>query len=150
MSVSIQNLLNRPPTKLTRFGPAYIVILLILGFILLFTFPVTQIVTVTGKVEDITPHSLHRQRVQIVVLFENKIPIITHSLASIQVLKKIGNINQISLMGNIDSLNYEKRCIFFSFEDAIQLRNLFVKKLPVSLSIDSVETSYYQIVKSKF
>lgn len=154
MNEKIEELLKKPPGYFVRIGPVIILITLIIGFILLNYSKITQRVYVTGRVDHITHTILPSPGyLQIIIitpsLQRNKILLRSPS-ALLRVANKPNGTIDVSIRGRVDSFSYKNGLVFFSCDNPGKLIAILIENIPVTIELDQVETSYFEIIRNKF
>lgn len=154
MTEKIKDLFRKPPGLFVRIAPTGILIILITGSILLNYSKITQRIYLPGNINQITHTNLaspYRTQIIISASLQKKRILLKDPSALLRVVNATnGSIDEISLRGIVDSFNYKNRKVFFSCDAPERILTVLSENSPVTLQLEHVETTYFEIIRSKF
>lgn len=154
MNEQIKELIKKPPGYFVRLGPIIILIILIAGFIFLNYSKITQRMYLTGNVNHIThtilPSPGYTQIIIFIPSLQRKRILLKNPSALLRVVNKTNSTIDVSIRGRVDSISYKKELVFFSCEDLGKSITILTENIPVTIQLDQVETSYFEIIRNKF
>ena len=147
---TIESILNKPPSFFSRTGTYFVMFILISGFLILDRTDVSQPIYVQGVITHILSHPKNKTQ----IIFKGLVPIkkikLNDRLAILYIVGEQGKEFELSIQGRLDSVNTEKRLVYFSFFDSLITSVLIREAKAGTIQIKYVESNYFEIIKQKF